>query len=843
MIPAGRLFLAARLARRELRGGMRGFGVFLACLFLGVFSVSAVGSLASAARRGLAADARSLLGGDLQVSLVHRELPPATRAFLEERGEVSAVTRLRSMVRPAKGGRAELAEVKGVDDAYPLYGSVVLAPAKTLEAALAERGGRYGAAAEESLLKRLGLAVGGTLRLGEAEYEVRAVLLSEPDRAPGTLSIAPHLLVARESLPETGLLAPGSLLRHDYRLRLPEGTSEKAVMEELRGRFPGEGWRVDGYTEAAPRLRESLDRLDTSLTLVGLSALLIGGLGVAGGVRGYLGGKLRHLAAMKCLGAEVSLLFSAYLLQILLLGAAGAGAGLAAGAALPFLVAGVAGGLLPVPLAPRVEPAVLALAGAYGLLTALLFSLPALGGAGRVSPAVLFRGGGGEAPPAGRKVRIAAGGAALLLAALATATAGNPRLALGFAAGTGGCFLLFRLLAKGLPVLARRAPRGRRAAWHLALANLRRPGGPAGQAVFSLGLGLTALVAVVLVQANLAALVEEDLPRQAPAFFFFDIQPDQTARFDRLLAGAGGKGARIDRRPTLRGRITAIAGVPTEKAAVRPEAAWAVRGDRFLTYASLPPEGSRIVAGRWWPPGYAGEPLVSLTADLAEGFGVGVGDTLTVNVLGREVTARIAALREVDWTTLDLEFALIFSPGLLESAPHTWIAAVHLPREREEAAYDAVTGELANVSAVRVREVLANISRLFERLGIAFRLLAGIALLAGLLVLAGALAADQHRRLADAVVFKVCGARRREILAAYALEFLLVGGAAGLLAALAGTAAAWGVTEKVLEIGFTFRPAAVLLTVVLGLAAALLLGLAGTARVLARRPAPYLRNE
>ncbi|MBE0618242.1 MAG: hypothetical protein IH608_09995, partial [Proteobacteria bacterium] len=497
---------------------------------------------------------------------------------------------------------------------------------------------------------------------------------------------------------------------------------------------------------------------------------------------------------MKCLGAPGGLLLQTYLLQILFLGALGSAAGVAAGAALPFAAARLAGDALPVPLRPDFYPEPLLVAGAFGLLVALAFSLGSLDAARRVSPAVLFRGyaaGGDRTLKPGRRAMAGVAVAVALLVALAVAASGDARTALWFCAGAGACFLLFRVVAGAVVRLARAAPRPRDPRLRLGLANLHRPGSPSRSAVFSLGLGLTALVTVTLVQADLAALVDEELPGEAPTYFVLALQPDQVAEFDRAVAGAGA--TRSERLPTLRGRITAIAGVPVERARIAPEVSWAVRGDRFLTYSRRPPEGSRIAAGAWWPEDYAGPPVLSLTSDLAAGFGVGVGDTLTVNILGREVTAEIAALRDVEWTTLALNFALVFGPGVLEAAPQTYLASVYAPPEREEAVFQAVTGRFPNVSAVRVKEVLENASRVLGRIGIAFRAVGGVAVLTGLLVLAGALSADQHRRLRDAVIFKVCGATRADILTAFGAEFLVLGLAAGAVAALAGAGAAWAV--------------------------------------------------
>jgi len=840
------LVLAARLASREMRSGLRGFGVFLGCLFLGVFAVSGVGSFSRSVRGGLQADARSLLGGDAEIALPYQELTAEQLAFLRERGRVSSVAELRAMASSvgAEPVNRVLAEVKAVDPGYPLYGHAHLDPEQPLAKALALEGGAFGAAVEETALLRLGVGVGGRLRLGQGEYEVRAVLRFEPDRAIRAFTLGPRILVSREGLDATGLLEPGSLVTHRYRLRLgglADAGAVRGVLAELDRRFPGAGWRTRTFEDAAGRVRYFLDRMTANLTLLGLASLLVGGLGVAGAVRGYLGGRMVHIAAMKCLGAPAGVLFAAYLLQVLALGALGAGAGLLAGAAVPFAVASLAGDAFPVPLQPELFAGPLAAAAGFGLLIALAFSIAPLDAARRVSPAILFRGYTGAPPRPGRRALAAVGACVVLLVALAVVASADPRLAGWFTAGAAGCFAVFRLLADAVVWVARKLPRPADPRLRLGLANLHRPGAPTRSAVFSLGLGLTALVAVALVQADLGVLVDENIPAEAPAYFFIDVLPDQVAAFDEAVRAVPGV-SRVDRVPTLRGRITRIAGVPTEEARIAPEVSWAVRGDRYLTYSGLPPEGSLVSSGSWWPEDYQGPPLLSLTADLAEGFGLRLGDSLTVSVLGQEVTARIANLRDVDWSTLALNFALVFSPGVLEGAPQTNLAAVYVPAGQEESVFRAVTDRFPNVSAVRVKEVLENVSRMLVRIGTAFRAMGSVTVLAGFLVLAGAVAADQHRRLRDAVIFKVCGATRWDLLTAFAAEFALLGLAAGAVSAVTGTAAAWAVVTGVMKARFAFRPAAALITVGAGVALTLGLGLLGTARVLGRKPAPYLRN-
>ncbi|MHB8764773.1 MAG: ABC transporter permease, partial [Deferrisomatales bacterium] len=405
--------------------------------------------------------------------------------------------------------------------------------------------------------------------MGSGEYELRAAIEAEPDRGATPFALGPRLLVARDSLDQTGLLAPGSLVHHGYRVRLAgAGTAAadaRAAAEALRRAFPDAGWRVQTFDQAAPRVRRFLSRLETHLTLVGLVSLLVGGLGVGGAVRGYLAGRLSHLAVMKCLGAPTPTVVAAYLIQVLTLALAGTAAGVAAGAAAPPLLGWALGPTLPFPIRPGLYPGPLLTAGAAGLLVALAFSLRSLGAAARVSPAVLFRGAVGLAalrPPGWASAAAAAAGGALV--GLAVLTRGDRGLAGGFSAGAALCLLHFRALAAGVVAAARRAPRPRWTSLRLGLAATARPGSLAGSAVFSVGLGLTALVAVVQVQGSLDREVRDALPRQAPAYFFLDIQAGQAEAFDRAVASVAGVG-RVDRVPTLRGRITHLAGVAADE--------------------------------------------------------------------------------------------------------------------------------------------------------------------------------------------------------------------------------------------------------------------------------------
>jgi putative ABC transport system permease protein len=835
--------LAWLLARRELRGGLRGFRVFLACLALGVAVIAGVGSLTASVVAGLKADAHAMLGGDVELNLVHRPVGDAERAYLEASGTVSRIESMRAMARTEDGGHRSLVELKAVDDAYPLYGEVSLTPTQDLAAALARRDGQWGAAAAPGLMARLGVKLGDTIRVGEGSFVLRATIAHEPDTASGNFELGPRLMIADPALAGTGLVVPGTLISYAYRLRLPPEMAATAWISGVKARFPDAGWRIREFGNAAPSLQRLLDRVTVFLTLVGLTALLVGGVGVGNAVRGYLASKTPTIATLKCLGAPGRLIFAGYLTQILVLASGGIAAGLVLGAIAPFALVPLLPSQLPVTARLGIFPAPLALAAAFGLLTTLAFALWPLAAAREVAAASLFR--DVVDPVRGRPKPIyalATAAAGLALAGLAVASATDRQTAAWFILGAAGALLAFRLVALGLVAAARHAGRPRHPGLRLALANLHRPGAPTAGVIASLGLGLTVLVAIALVEGNVASEIDERLPERAPSFFFIDIQPNQVAEFDRLVAGMPDVTG-VARVPSLRGRITKLNGVPVDQVPVAPEAQWALRNERGVTYSAQPPQGSRLVAGSWWPADYHGAPLISFDSELARGMGLKVGDTMTLNVLGREITATIANLREIDWTSLGINFTIVMAPGTLEGAPQMHIAIARTAPDNEAALERAVTDRFPNVSAVSVKDALASISGIIAAIATALRATAAITLIAGTLVLAGAVAAGHHRRVYEAVVLKVLGATRRDVTRAFLIEYGLLGLASAAIAAALGTLAAYLVLTRVMHTDWTFLPMAVLATALLATLLTLGVGYAGTWRALGAKAAPFLRNE
>ena len=841
--------LALRYAWRELRGGLRGFGVFVACIALGVMAIAGVGSVAQGLADGLSHAGALILGGDLSFTLVQREVDEGEVRFLAAHGAVSAAATLPTMARGGDG-RSTLVEVKAVDSAYPLLGAVTSEPAMPLPDLLARTGDTFGAAADPALLARLDLKLGDRITIGKATIELRATLQSEPDRLAGGISFGPQLLVSDAALRASDLLQPGSLVRWQYRLRLPEPQASDggvaAVEQEARDQLPNAGWDVRTRKKASPQLERNVDRFSQFLTLVALTALLVGGVGVANAVASHLARKRESIATMKALGATGADIFAVYCAQIMLVALFATLIGAAIGAALPFAIGWIFGAIIPLPFAPAFYPAVLALAIAYGLLTALAFALWPLGRAHDISVSMLFRD-QVAAERAWPRRRYVAATALIVaaLAALAIAAAYDRRLAAMFVASAAVIFVALRLVAMLTMALARRLPRQRSMLMRLAVSNIYRPGALTPSVVLSLGLGLSLLVTVVEIDGNLHRQFAAALPEKAPTFFFIDIPAAEADSFDAFVH-ARVPGATLERVPMLRGRIVAAGGTKAEDLKPGDRSAWVLRGDRGITFAASLPAGSRLVAGDWWPAEYSGPPLVSLEKRTADDLKLKIGDTITVNVLGRNVTARIANLRSVEWQNLGINFVLVFSPGSFAGAPHTDIATLTFADGATAAEETALVKALADaypaVSAVRVKDALDMVDHLVGNLVLGLRGASSITLLAAALVLGGALAAGQRFRIYDAVILKTLGATRRRLLTAYALEYLLIGLAAVVFGVAAGSVTAQIVITRVMEFSFVWMAAPAAATAALALVVTVALGLAGTVVALGHKPAEVLRN-
>lgn len=824
-----------RIARRDLATRIRGLRLLAVCLFLGVATLAAIGSLTSGITSELEVRGQTILGGDVEFSLPQREATADEMAGFRRVGVPSATVRMRAMAN-APGGDALLSELKAVDAVYPLYGTMRL-----------ESGARKGPPPPgciwigKDLASRLDLKVGGGVKFGDKMFRIDGIIAEEPDRLGEGFTLGPVAIIGLADLPATQLVQPGSLYESKYRVRLPDGANPEAVGKALTAEFPGAGWDITDSSNGAPGTRRFIERMGQFLSLVGLAALVIAGIGVGNGVASYLAGKRPGLATLKVLGADSAAVLRIYGLQILAVAAVSILAGLAVGAIAPLAISAIAGDVLPVRPGFALYPLPLGVSAAYGLLIAIAFALPPLAATKHVPAAGLYRATVDRAARIDRPALIAVAAAFLAIVALAVGTAREPLFALGFIGAAIGLLLILVGLGWLVRRTASRLPRLKRPLFRLALANLHRPGAATGALVVALGLGLTLFVTLAAIQTSITAEIARTVPQRAPSFFVLDVPRDATAQFRSMVTGAA-PDAQINMIPALRGSVTEFRGQRVDELAELPENAWVLRGDRGLTYSPVLPNGSELVSGKWWAAGYKGPPLVSVEEEVAASLGLKIGDTLSVNVLGVEVQAKVASTRTVSWDNFGLNYVLVFSPGTFDAAPHNMVATVAVGPQAEAELARSIPRTFPSASLIAVRDVVSQVTTLLTQMSQAIAAAASIAILAGIAVLIGAIAASRERRVYDSVILKLLGATRGQILGAQAMEYAVLAAILAVLALGLGLIAARYVVVSLFDFTFAPDPLIVGATLIGGAGLAFLIGIAGSWPLLSAKPAQALRS-
>jgi len=830
--------IAWRLARRELDLRFRGLRLLLVCLFLGVGALAAIGSLTQAIDRELASRGQVILGGDIEVGVSQRRVEPTERTALMALGVMSETLRMQAtmVTGPVAAPQIVPTQLKAVDGRYPLYGRLRLADGRQVGAPDART-----VWIAPALAERARVGKGDSVRLGSAAFVVGGLIADEPDRLGEGFTLGPVAIVSIDGMARTGLIQPGSLYESRYRVALAGGRSPDAAIDRFKAAFPEGGWEAKTRDRAAPGASRFVERMGQFLALVALAALVIAGIGVGNGVSSYLAARRGGIATLKVLGATSVVIARLYLIQIGLVAAIGIAAGLLAGiAAVPAVVA-LAGDVLPVAPAFSIEVVPLLLAATYGLLIALAFTVRPLADAGSVPAAGLLRGTLDTRSAPLRRTLPWVAAAAGAVVVLAVATADQPWLTAGFLAAVAGVLLVLATIGWAITRGAAMLPRPRRPLLRLALAALHRPGARTGTLVVALGLGLTLFVLLAAIQTSIEANIARSVPARAPSLFALDVPPERAAEFRRTITGVEPR-ASVATVPAMRGTITGYGTTRVADLETLPEGAWALRGERGLTYSETLPAGSSLTAGRWWPRDYVGPPLVSIDERLAETLDLKLGDPIAFTLLGVERTARIASFRRIDWDTLGFNFVMVFSPNAIRDAPHNLAATVDLPPGRESAVMRALLAPFPSVSVIEVRGVIGQVRDIVTQMGAAISAATLVAVLAGIAVLIGAIAAAREVRTYDSVILRTLGATRAQVLGAQAIEYAALSIALALVALALGLGGAWYVVAVVF--GFDWLPdyGRVAATLAIGITTIMVIGLAGAWPMLSARPSQALRQ-
>ena len=852
-------WLPLRFAFNEVRHGWRHFAIFLSCLVLGVSIMAAVNTLGDLVKISLANEAKSLLGGDLEVEIRGVEANAEQVSFLEGYGQVSKVSSLRSMM--IVNDQNTLIEIKAVDESYPLVGTLVFEKildtlaventqtdqAKALNAAIFAS---KGIAVDPILLTQLNLSLGDQVQIGDASFEIRATIAREPDRALQIFTFGPRVMMNQASLKASGLVSTFSLVEHEYRILSPsqmlqDGQLEAEVESALQENFPEISWRVRSGNDGNQSLQRFINQFIAFMNLSGLATFIIAGIGIASSTRSYLEKKLPSIAVLKVQGASSGFILKTYLLVLGILVSLGGFIGVVIAAAITMTLVPVLANFIPTLLNQTgFYWQAFLLAFWYGVLVSYLFSMPALLSAMNVKPAVLFRRTQGVLLFERAWLPLLVVACILTLLFITLFLSANDKavmmgailVALVAMAFFGLCNRCIQLIAQNIKV---------EKPWlRLVLRYLHRPGSTSGTVILAIGVSLTVLIALSLTEANFKVRLNEIVERRAPHLFLVDIQPHQKQEIQNLLSSTTPQ-ENITMSPMVRGRITHLNGVAVESVAVDEDIQWAVRGDRGISYTKTPPENANIVQGEFWPEDYQGEPLLSVDERFLDGMGLQLGDTMTVSILGQSITGKITSARRIDYSTFQLNFAMLFSPGVLEDFPHTSLATAYLenPAEDEAELIQTIAKNYPGITTIRTREVIAMVRSIMEHIATALRFTVALSLIAGLLVLSAALNASIRQRVYDIAVLKVLGSRRADILKSCCVEWAFLGGITACLATVIGGGAAYLLNARFRGETFYFVPEVVLTIICACILVVLAIGYFGSRKIFELKPARLLRNE
>lgn len=825
-------------AVRDIRSGFRSFYLALICLVIGLASITTVQVVATSILDSIQKNSLTILGADWVVRQIYNPVGDAERKWILDKGAIISETiEMRPMLINPITGDTVLVELKIVDDAYPLYGDITLASGEKFSERIAQ-----GILLDPSLKDRLQTSVGQKLQLGEAQMVVADWIENEPDRAgSGRFGLAPRVIMSLNQFKKTGLQKLGSLISFDTRVKWTGSNIPKA--DEFESAFPAATWRLTTSENASPQIQRFVKNLLQFMTLVGLSALLIGGIGVANGLGVFFEKRLASIAIYKMIGVPQTILRKIYAYQIAMMTVIGIIIGVGIGAIIPIVGLSFLKDMLPFPISLNYSVESLAAPAVFGIFITWIFALWPFGKAELTSPLLLFR----QGLPENIKrpsfdILVIMASLVICLCGFIFYTAVDQRFALFFIVGALTCFIVFWaigfLIKKSTGKIAERmtvVPR-------LALTNLGGPRSATTLTLVSIGIGLTVLGGITLIDRNMRGILTERMPKDAPSFFFIDIQPSQKSDFEKMISNWPNT-RKLVMTPNLRGRIISVNGIKAEDALIDQRERWLLQNDRGFTYLANQPEHSTITSGEWWPENYQGPPLISVVDDVERGFGIKPNDMVTVNILGRDITAKVANVREVNWTSFTINFAITFAPGTLDNAPHNWLATVIAPIDEEAALQKEISRQFPNISMVRVSEAVKSIQTVLSQMVAAIRIMAILALVTGVFVLAGALISTRIQRSYDIVILKVLGMPRRQMLKGLGIEFMILGLAASLIASLLGVGISWGVLDPLMDLGWVFYPLLTAGIILSGLLVIFITGLWTMWSILNASAGTYLRND
>ena len=794
-----------KLSLRELKGSFNEFKIVMISIFLGVFIITAVGSLSKNLIYEINNKSSELLGGDFELSTTYQEFPIKIKKWLEKNGKTSQIVELRTMVtsNQSVGVKRRIVELKAVDQNWPLKGIPIIVPNKSINKSLKMNNNNNGALIDASLKKQLEIQVGDVLQLGKTKIQISGIIKKEPDRMFSFATFGSRLLISNATLKASGLVIPGSLVKYKIKF-IPY--NKNIDLSFLKKFVSGTNISIKNIKNSTTNFNSFIEKTSLFISLVGLITLLISGVGISNGVKGYLIKKIKNIAIFKTLGAQNSTVFKIYFFQIIFIFLISIIPALIAGISIPFLLKTIISDSFLSSFEPFIflEPIIISFL--FGLIVCILFTIIPIAKTYEIKPIQLLR----------LSAHHSLNNYSKKISALI--------LILIFAL----CFLIFKLtndlklsiyifgvvlisflILKGMTNLLFLSFRKLKfkigSLLEIARKSLIRPDTFAKSIVISFSIGLALLITLNIIEESLDYKISNTINKQAPNYFLIDIQPNQINQVKAMTSKFIGEDS-LNAQPMLRGRVTSINNIKVENLKINKDVNWVLKRDRAFSWSNKTPKNVKIISGKWWPQDYTGPLLLSIGDKVAKGLNVKIGDKIEVNILGRNFEAEIFNTREIIWQNMDINFIFILSKNKIQNAPHSWIATTTTAnKEMNNTLIEKIVSNFSNISSVSVKETYVAIKSILNLLITIVNSIALVTLLSGVIVLAGILNVSKKDKLYEVAIFKILGASPKKIIFLWLQEFLIIGLMASLISILIGMSVSFILVNYIFQIDYYFN--------------------------------------
>ena len=790
-----------KLSIRELRGSFNEFKIVITSIFLGVFIISAVGSLSENLKFEINDQRSELLGGSFELSTTYQEFPPKIKKWLEVNGKTSEVIELRTMLSSNKNSivKRRLVELKAVDENWPLVGNVSIKPEQSLDQSIYNMNSN-GALIDKNLKNQLNLNLGDMLNLGDSKIIIKGILKKEPDRMFSFATFGSRVLLSIKTLQKTNLIIPGSLVKYKIKFIPNEKNINLSYLSNL---VEGTSISIRDVNSSTNNFNNFIERTSLFISMVGLITLLISGIGISNGVKGYIIKKIKNIAILKSLGAKNTQVFLIYLFQVMVIFLLSIIPALLAGISIPFILSPIISSELFDTFQARIFLQPIIISFSFGLIVCLLFTIIPIARTYEIKPIQLIRYSAHNIHNQNSKnIKIFIIFLICLLCYLTVIMTNDIKLSVYIFTSIVISFIILSVFTNLYFYILKKINFKIGSLSELVRKSIISKNSFSKAIVVSFSIGLSLLISLNIIEESLDNKISKTINQEAPNHFLIDIQPNQIETIKKI-ASASKDILFLNSQPMLRGRITEINDIKVENLKVNKDVEWVLKRDRAFSWTNEKPENTKLIKGEWWKKDYNGPLLVSIGDKIAKGMNLKIGDNIRFNILGRNFEATIFNTREIIWENMNINFIFVLSESSLTNAPHTWIASTTSDdKEINNDFIEKVVNEFSNISSISIEESYKAIKSILNLLIIIINSIALITLLSGVIVLAGILDVSKKDKLYEIAIFKILGASPKKISLLWLYEYLIIGLIASFISLLIGCVVSFILLDFVFNVNF-----------------------------------------